>query len=529
MDISCDSTDDFNDGFGSQQTDDGFGGNDAGFSDSDASFADERHNGKFESEAAAMEMLRSREFRSWICKWVELTPDADSVKESESSAASAVAEPDVIGSERSAVVVKKDDLLGVYFVSVVGKGDYLPDEAWCRGETDEYADAMDASSMFGGSDSDEDVDPARDSASLGIGARAFEKTHRLVAEDVGEINAIPGISAGFYYPSAASPKIHVWLAVNLEARYQLDEFRAQAWMADTTRRVVQRIDFSPGYTRDELAPEVKKALCGATDVWDLNQRQLRLERSCGSRDLGGAGEVDAFGLQYVVNKAVKDALILAWPPVDLDPRAWERPDQARLHDVYQQVVDLCGVSAALAKKFYAYYKATHGDVAGDASEVFALWEAARSAASGSTLARDVARMTAEAQDAIDAAERAAAEARHAELTRAVDALSAPDAAYLRDLEVRCSFLLFVSFLCCSHIVCFCSHYSFVPVRTRSPRRNASRRALKRSASCSPTTSARRGSCSRRKRRKRCLGRSRCARRSGRTARAGGRSAAPPWR
>ena len=70
---------DGDDGFGSQQTDDGFGGGDAGFSDSDAGFEDERHSGKFESEAAAMAMLSSREFRGWICKWVELTPDADSV------------------------------------------------------------------------------------------------------------------------------------------------------------------------------------------------------------------------------------------------------------------------------------------------------------------------------------------------------------------------------------------------------------------------------------------------------------------
>jgi hypothetical protein len=240
-----------------------------------------------------------------------------------------------------------------------------------RGEQDGALD--DDGAMFG-SDDDGSQAVAVDSHAQSAQVRRFEQVRRLVQCDVDEVNAIPGISAGMWFPSVDAPKIHVWIAIDLEARYQLDPFRASAWMSDTSRRVVQRIDFAPGYTRDEMQPEVKKDKCGLTDVWNLNQRQLSLASPAQSagmhheRDLESGGEIEGFGLQFVVNNAIKKSLVSHWPPPELNPREWERPEGARLHEEYRKVMEICRVSAPLAKRIYAYYKTRHGNIAGSTNE-----------------------------------------------------------------------------------------------------------------------------------------------------------------
>ena len=446
MEVSSDFDDDF-----SQQTDDDFGGNADGFDDDDDGFDDERHSGKFESEAEALTMLRDRRFRGWVVKWLEMAPGADSAVENASSSqqsasqtaaapatsAGPVAEPMLIGRLRSVVSVRRDDLLGVFYVSVADAGDYLPDPAWCRGEQDGALD--DDGAMFG-SDDDGSQAVAVDSHAQSAQVRRFEQVRRLVQCDVDEVNAIPGISAGMWFPSVDAPKIHVWIAIDLEARYQLDPFRASAWMSDTSRRVVQRIDFAPGYTRDEMQPEVKKDKCGLTDVWNLNQRQLSLASPAQSagmhheRDLESGGEIEGFGLQFVVNNAIKKSLVSHWPPPELNPREWERPEGARLHEEYRKVMEICRVSAPLAKRIYAYYKTRHGNIAGSTNEVWLMWDESQRAAPGSQMANDFAQLQQEASIEVAETERlavlAAAEAR----LRVGPELSAADARRLEELE-----------------------------------------------------------------------------------------------
>ena len=58
-------------------------------------------------------------------------------------------------------------------------------------------------------------------------AAEFDLTTRLVREDCAEANRLPGVRAGYSYTSPSAP-VHVWLAIDLSSRYNIDPIRADA-------------------------------------------------------------------------------------------------------------------------------------------------------------------------------------------------------------------------------------------------------------------------------------------------------------
>ena len=159
---------------------------------------------------------------------------------------------------------------------------------------------------------------------------AFELARKLVAEDCLEVNRIPGVRAGFSFPSASSPCL-VWLAIDLSTRYHIDAIRADALMMEDDMYVVQRIDFGSRYwqSRSEqragadpgehgaLRPaDVSKHACGQSDVMDLMQPKLIFERaqaallreqrlalsSTADRDVG---TLRPFGVRGVIHESIR--------------------------------------------------------------------------------------------------------------------------------------------------------------------------------------------------------------------------------